>query len=412
MEKLRVNFFLKSNQPIKDGKFPILVKVSLSKSKEAITWSIGLYTSSTLQNNTCVGDYEITYELNKIKARLLNIYDELTLNNSFSLSLLKERYNTYSSPKTNFFFIAFTSKLIAEKEELYSKGKVSKAIIYIYKRTVNNFLSFLKEKYGLRDIYLLSLRSFHMDGFQSYLSLNLNYKKTTISNQITTMASIIKVAKKEKIVTVDLFENISVSPVYATDRKFLTEQEIEKICSVSLTDSRMSVVRDCFIFSVLTGLSFSDIRNLKEDHIRIIENQHWIYKERVKTLTPLRIYLVDNAISIINKYRALCPNYKTIFPLPCNGESNKLLKTILKEAGLSTAYTFHCARHSFATLALTKNISLESVSSLLGHTNINTTKIYAKIIDTKIRSEMELFGFQTSQIAIKTNINQEYEERR
>jgi site-specific recombinase XerD len=145
-----------------------------------------------------------------------------------------------------------------------------------------------------------------------------------------------------------------------------------------------------FVFSCFCGLSYSNVKNLTKDNLKTSFDGHlWIITRRQKTNTDSSIRLLEVLKRIIEKYKGMTRDNK-VFPMPSNTTCNKKLKTIAELCGIKSRLTYHVARHSAATTVLLSNgVPIETVSRLLGHTNIKTTQIYAKITAQKISQDME-----------------------
>ena len=132
------------------------------------------------------------------------------------------------------------------------------------------------------------------------------------------------------------------------------------------------------LLSSFTGLSYSDVKNLTNDNLQtFFDGNLWIITRRKKTNTESNIRLLDVPRRIIEKYKGMTKDNK-VFPMPSNTTCNKKLKTIAELCGIKTHLTYHVARHLAATTILLSNgVPIETVSRLLGHTNIKTTQIYA-----------------------------------
>ena len=155
---------------------------------------------------------------------------------------------------------------------------------------------------------------------------------------------------------------------------------------------RLEQVRDIFVFSCFTGLAYIDVKNLRETNIRTsFDGGIWVMGKREKTGVNFNVPLLDIPKKILDKYAGTLPE-KMVLPVPSNQKMNAYLKEIGDLCGIEKELTFHLARHTFATLTLSKGVSIESVSKMLGHTNIKTTQIYAKITDTKISNDMAVFA--------------------
>ena len=154
-----------------------------------------------------------------------------------------------------------------------------------------------------------------------------------------------------------------------------------------MASERLEHVRDLFIFSCFCGLAYSDVANLRQENIRkSFDGNLWIMTKRQKTNTDVNVPLLDIPKMILKKYKGKLPDGK-ILPVISNQKLNAYLKEIADVCGI---LTFHLARHTFATTTtLAKGVPIETVSKMLGHTNIETTQIYARITNSKISSDMQ-----------------------
>lgn len=163
----------------------------------------------------------------------------------------------------------------------------------------------------------------------------------------------------------------------STYREFLTLEEIKKIYSTNFYKPEL---KNAFIFSCFTGLRFVDIKDIKFENIT---NSFLIFTQN-KTDEPLRIKLHPIANEIIEKQKEeLKRDEGLIFELPKYENCRYNMHRLIKKAEIDKRITFHCGRHTFATMCLTYDIDIYTVSKLLGHTDIKHTQIYAKIIDKK-----------------------------
>lgn len=176
------------------------------------------------------------------------------------------------------------------------------------------------------------------------------------------------------------------------DRNFLSQEEIQIILQKRFVSARLDAIRDVFLFCCFTGLAYADVQKLKITDIQKgIDGELWIIKNRQKTNERASIPLLQNAVELINKYEGhpICGNLGTVFPVPSNQKMNEYLKEIAELCGIEKKLTSHIARHTFATtVTLLNGVPIESVSKMLGHTNIRTTQHYAKILDMKLSEDM------------------------
>ncbi|MDX5420130.1 MAG: site-specific integrase [Hymenobacteraceae bacterium] len=152
-------------------------------------------------------------------------------------------------------------------------------------------------------------------------------------------------------------------------------------------------MRDIFLFSCFTGLAYVDVQQLRHTDIgRGIDGEQWIFKNRQKTEAPSRIPLLPAALQVIDRYRQhpQCLHDGRVLPVLSNQKMNAYLKEIADLCGIRKPMTFHTARHTFATtVTMLNGVPMESVSKLLGHTNLKTTQHYAKILDIKVGEDMQ-----------------------
>lgn len=177
------------------------------------------------------------------------------------------------------------------------------------------------------------------------------------------------------------------------DKDFLSEKELAELEVVDLASHRLTVVRDLFVFSCYTGLAYTDVMNLTPSNIHIgIDKEYWLITQRQKTDTDVKVPLLPQALSVIDRFRnhPRAVNKGSLFPLISNQKLNKYLKEVAEKVGISKDLTFHCARHTFATtVTLSNGVPIESVSKMLGHTKISTTQIYARVIEQKLSVDMK-----------------------
>ncbi|MNF97684.1 Tyrosine recombinase XerD [compost metagenome] len=172
----------------------------------------------------------------------------------------------------------------------------------------------------------------------------------------------------------------------------MNSKEITALANKEFTIERLRHVRDMFLFSCYTGLSYIELAELTPNKIVTgIDGGLWISTSRAKTDTGVRVPLLPQAIELMEKYRddPRALNNGTVFPVISNQRMNGYLKEIADLSGITKTLTFHIARHTFATtVTLSNGVPIESVSKMLGHTSIRTTQIYAKVVEQKLSEDM------------------------
>lgn len=166
-------------------------------------------------------------------------------------------------------------------------------------------------------------------------------------------------------------------------RRFLTKEELIKIETKQIDDICLSRVRDIFLFCCYTGLAYADLAAFNFKDAVMANGMYRIRDHRIKTGTPYNISLMDKAMDILKKY-----DFK--LPIISNQKYNLYLKILGAFCEIKKKLTSHVARHTFATsIALANGVRIEVISKMLGHTNIQTTQLYAHIYQSEVDKEFE-----------------------
>lgn len=268
---------------------------------------------------------------------------------------------------------------------------ISTATHDIYLLTERRLVEFLREKYNVSDILITRIDLLFLEKFYLFLQNEYKCKNNTIIKYMKRFAAILNFAEKIGLLKINPFKlfRFHIEKSYPT---YLTENEIELITHKRFITERLNKVKDIFIFCCYTSISYRDVANLKLSDIQCRNKQYWLIIFRQKTDNISQIPLLDTPLKIIEKYQ---PKFnekwgnEPLFSMSSNQKMNEYLKEIATICGIQKNLSFHVVRHSFATLALNKGVSLESVSKILGHTNIRTTMIYANVTNHKIEAEID-----------------------
>lgn len=167
-------------------------------------------------------------------------------------------------------------------------------------------------------------------------------------------------------------------------RKYLTEEELKMIRTCKINMPSIDRIRDLFLFQCYTGLAYADFEkfNFKKD-VEERNGKYIVSDRRKKTNEDYKIVLLTPAIEILKKY-----DYK--LPIISNQKYNVSLKVVAQYAGIDKNITTHMGRHTFAVFALNNGVPIEIVAKMLGHTNIRTTQVYAKVLNSEVEKGFDL----------------------
>ena len=234
-------------------------------------------------------------------------------------------------------------------------------------------------------------------GFLYYLrhdALNMNYQRTekagrrkeiklsqnTQCRLLRNLSYVLNKAVKAHVMAENPIGNLNKSDKISAKtgtRTYLTKEEVQLLVSVPYGGVRD--IKAAFLFSCFTGLRYSDLQRITLADFHKDTIGTYLDISMVKTGERLRVYVPDNALRMIPKRER--SNTEPIFNLPKNDYANVCLRKWVESAGIDKTITFHCARHTAATLLLSSGLPLAIVSKQLGHLKISTTQIYAKIVD-------------------------------
>jgi site-specific recombinase XerD len=262
-----------------------------------------------------------------------------------------------------------------------------------YNTSEKHLTAFLQKEYGKTDIEINRLDYAFITGFEFYLKAECKCSGVSAAKYIKHLKKIVNHCIANSWLTINPFINYK-STAKAKERTFLTQPELDSITNKKLSIERLQQVRDIFVFCCYTGLSYADVKKLKRSEIAIgMDGERWIFTSRQKTDTSSRIPILPVALEILDRYQdhPQCENKGLLLPVLSNQKMNAYLKEIADLSDIVKHLTFHLARHTFATtVTLSNNVPIETVSKMLGHTNIKTTQHYAKVLDLKVSHDMAL----------------------
>ncbi len=271
-------------------------------------------------------------------------------------------------------------------------------------RTQRHLTAFIKKEYHCNDLPLKRIDLRFIKRFEHYLKTKNIGGQNTITKYVVNFKKIIRIAYAHDWIQKDPFYHWKAvwKPV---EREALTERELQILMNKAFDLKRLNQVKDIFLFSCFTGLSFSDVQKLSDKDIVLgIKGDRWIKIYRTKTEVKSSVPLLPAAETILKKYEAIkiSKNTPLLLPVISNVKTNAYLKEIGDLCRIKKKLTFHLARHTFATtVTLANGVPIESVSRMLGHRSLKTTQIYAKVVDRKLRDDMQKIRYKYTQSHLK-----------
>ena len=330
---------------------------------------------------------EVNFALDDIKAQIVKLYQRLSDREAFVTAEMVR--NAYQGIGTEYETLlrAFDKENAAFAKRV---GKDRAKNTYRKYLTVRKYVAdFIKYQYKRSDMSMNELTEEFIRDYCLYLKNVVGLAQSSIWIYSIPLKHIVTAAHYNGKIPRNPFAMYHVDPDHK-EREFLTLDELTAMTEIKLEDPNMAFARDLFIFGCWTGISFIDIKNLTEDNISMINGAPWIVSKRQKTGVPFQIKLMDIPMQIIGRYKAFRKG-SHLFNIGNLGSINKRIKKVAAMCGIKKRVSFHVSRHSWAVLALEYGMPIESVSKILGHTNITTTQIYAKVTSTKLDHDISVF---------------------
>lgn len=386
-------FYLKRQAARKDGTVPVMGRITVDGTQTQFSCKITIDPKVwDIKSGRAIGRSAAAIEANRMLDNM-----RVSINKHYREIMDRDNYVTAEKVKNAFLGLEHRCRTLLQVfkqhnedyEKMYEAGMKAKATLLKYQCVYRHLEEFIYQRYHVRDIALKELTPAFISDFDIFLRTEKNCCTNTVWLYLCPLRTMVSIAISNEWLSRDPFRDYEVKKEQTT-RYFLTKDEIRLLMDGKLKNAKQGLYRDLFVFCIFTGLSFSDMRNLSEENIRTYFDEHlWISINRQKTGVQSNIRLLDIPKKILEKYRGLREDGK-IFSVPHYMTCLYGIRAVAKRCGITKHLTWHMSRHTMATeICLTNGVPIETVSSILGHKNITTTQIYAKITKEKLNQDME-----------------------
>jgi integrase len=388
-------FYLKKNSIKKTGYAPLMVRItingesapfSLKAEAKPADWDTK---AGRLHGRTKEANALNSY-LDDVRSKIRRHYRELCEREcKVTAAMVKDAFLGFNTKKDT--LLCLFDHFNESYQTLVGK-ETSQSTYLCYLNVRKRLYEFLRKKKNKEDISLKDISLQFITDYERFLLVDCGNRRNTVMKNMHMFKRIVVQAHNNGWLLVNPFASYKFQ-YEKTDRGYLSEQELTSLMQCSVKTPKQEIARDIFVFCCFTGLSYCDVKNLREEHIqRSFDGQLWILTKRQKTNIQSNVRLLSIPRQILEKYKGKCSDGR-LLPVPICWKGNNRLKKLGEKCGISTKVTFHLARHTFATtVTLGKGVPIESVSKMLGHTNIKTTQIDARIVDTKVSNDMEILS--------------------
>ncbi|MDX8338763.1 site-specific integrase [Draconibacterium sp. IB214405] len=396
IKNFTVGFQLKRNKKRRDGKAPIYLRVTVNGKRIEVATRRAVNVDNWDNSQQRIrGRSENARVLNSylsgLETDVLRYYNKL---------LEKDDQVTVGDFKHKFLGDDIDEKLLLQvfKEntqlvKLEQGSRYAKSTVMQYETTFERLKKFVLSEYGISDIELSKLDVNFIRRFDIFLRAEFKIGHNTTMKYLKQLKKVIHFAMELGYIHKDPFASYKTNYT-EVNRGFLTAEELKCIKEKRFRIRRLDLVRDIFVFVCYTGLSYSDLKQLKpKDISKGIDGKNWIIYEREKTGVRASIPILPPAQAVIDKYKndTECIALNMLLPVKSNQKLNTYLEEIAELCEIDKHITMHLGRHTFATtVTLTNGVPIETVQKMLGHKNLSTTQIYSKVVDIKISEDMKL----------------------
>ena len=392
--KMKVLLYLKKSSRDRSGKAPIMGRITLGRS--IAQFSCKLFCNPDLWNpreSRMDGKSREAVEVNaKLDNLLLAVqasYQSLLAKGApFDATDIKEHFQ--GSVQARCMLIERLDLLVKEREKHVGINLKARSM-YNYRSARNRLQEFIRQQYNAADLAFSQLTEGFIYEFQTFCLGRCGLQESTFFGTASLLKTVCRLAYREGLTDVLLFNKVRVERGDKKTPKALDKAALDKLKALCFDglDGDMETSRDVFLFACYTGAAYCDLMVLRPEHlVRDDEGALWLKFDRQKTGVLCRIKLLPEAIRLLEQLHS--DTRDTLLPYMNYATYLSCLKAISLRAGLSLPITTHTARHTFATLiTLEQGVPIETVSKMLGHSNVSMTERYAKVTPQKLFEEFD-----------------------
>ena len=390
---LQISFILRNSYANKNGENPIVLRLQYRGERKDVTTGLTVKSKDWISGSGCVASSSkfhqvINKHLQDIAHMVKDAFEKMKFSlGEFSLDELVERVKGKDTPPETLM------EYIDNRIENYKTRigiDLAQTTFYRYQRVQRYMQQFLADKKKLRNIPLSRVDLSFIDEFYLFLRKEIGNCQNSSVSLLHCLKSILNDPLKKGVIRVNPFYDFKFGRV-AVNRDYLTMEEIKTIQQLDGLSEAVERNRDQFLLACYTGLSYSDIVTLKRIHImEEADGSCSIMKAREKSNQMSFIPLLPYAEKIFQKYSPTgkCGDFK--WKVVSNQKLNQSLKEIAKLAGIEKNIFMHLGRHTFATtVTLSNGVPIETVGKMLGHSTLKHTQIYAKVVASKVKLDMQ-----------------------
>lgn len=395
-EKFKILLYLKKSSPDKSGKAPIMGRITVGRSMVQFSCKLSCTTSlwnprESRLNGKSREAVATNAKLDKLLLAVNTAYDLLLERKQpFKAEDVKNQFQ--GSVETQMTLLKLFDRLT---DELKARIGIDRAAgtLPTYTYTRRTLAEFIKKQFNASDLAFGQLNEQFIREYQDFILTDKGLAMDTLRHYLALLKKVCKIAYKEGHSEKWYFAHYKLPKQKETTPKALSREDFEKIRDLEIPEKRIShiITRDLFLFACYTGTSYADTVSITQENIFTDEEGNlWLKYRRKKNEMLARVKLLPEALALIEQYRDRMRD--TLFPKQDYHTLRANMKGLRVLSGMTEDLVYHAGRHSFASLVtLEEGVPIETISRMLGHNNITTTQIYARVTPKKLFEDMDKY---------------------
>lgn len=404
-EKFKVLLYLKKSCSDKSGKSPIMGRITIGNS--VAQFSCKLSCTPDLWNpreSRLNGKGREAVDTNAKLDKLL-----LSINEAYNVLLERKQPFTAEAIKDLFQGSVETQMTLLKLFDRHNEEMKARVGIDRAAGTIPNHLyarkylaEFINKRFKASDLAFSQLSEQFIRDFQDFILGDKGLAMDTLRHYLAILKKVCKMAYKEGYSEKHYFAHYQLPKQKESTPKALDREDFVKLRDLEIPSRRSSLVltRELFLFACYTGTSYADTVSITKDNLSTDdEGNLWLKYRRKKNEMLARVKLLPEAIAMLEKHKD--DTRATLLPVQDYHTLRANMKSLRILAGLKIDLVYHAGRHSFASLVtLEEGVPIETISRMLGHSNIQTTQIYARVTPKKLFEDMNTFIEATSDLTL------------
>lgn len=396
IEKFKVLLYLKKSGTDKSGKAPIMGRITVNRTMAQFGCKLSckpeLWNAreSRLDGKSREA-VETNAKLDKLLLAVNAAFDTLVeRGQDFDATAVKDLFQ--GSMETQMTLLRMTDRIC---EDLKARIGIDRAKgtypgYYYMRKTLSEFIPW---QFKTKDIAFGQLTEQFIHDYQNYVMDVKGLAVDTVRHYLAILKKVCRIAYKERYAEKCFFANFTLPKQMERTPRALSRKDFEKIRDVEIPAWRTThiLARDLFLFACYTGTAYADAVSVTRENFQTDdEGSLWLKYRRKKNELRASVKLLPEALALIDKYRD--DDRPTLFPMIRYSNMKRHMKALTVLAGVSGSLCYHQARHSFASLiTLEAGVPIETISRMLGHSDIQTTQVYARVTPKKLFEDMDKY---------------------